>query len=200
MPKKTFFNLSEEKIDRIIKGAKTAFSERKYKDVTIDLIVDYARIPKGSFYQYFKNKDDLFKYIFRNIGNDKKKVLLQSIEKSSDNDFSEMILYLINQSKNFETKDEEMIALKDRFLKECPQGVKSDILNEIMPNTMALFEKIIMIYVDKGEFRRDLNIKAATFILTSTILNIDQYEFDSEKDHGEVFKNICDTLKNGLTL
>lgn len=53
MPKKTFFNLSEEKIDRIIKGAKTAFSERKYKDVTIDLIVDYARIPKGSFYQYF---------------------------------------------------------------------------------------------------------------------------------------------------
>lgn len=198
MPKSTFFNLPEEKRKRIICGAKTAFSKRKYSGVTIDSIIKYADIPKGSFYQYFSNKDDLFKYIFRDIGNEKNKLLLKSIEESNSKSFTEMMLYVINQSREYETKDAETIALKDRFLKECPQQVKSEILSDFMPETMKLFEKIIDIYIDKGEFRKDLNIKAAIFMLTTALLNIDKYELDNEVDHGEVFRNICNTLEKGL--
>ncbi|WP_045520554.1 TetR/AcrR family transcriptional regulator, partial [Clostridium sporogenes] len=54
MPKKTFFYLQKEKQDRIIDSAILQFSKVHYNKVTIDSIVEGAKIPKGSFYQYFK--------------------------------------------------------------------------------------------------------------------------------------------------
>lgn len=72
MPKDTFLNLSEEKRNRIIDSAVLEFFKAHYNKVTIDSIVNWAGISKGSFYQYFENKDDLYKYLFGEIGNYKK--------------------------------------------------------------------------------------------------------------------------------
>ena len=65
MPKDTFFNLPTEKRDKIIDAAIEQFAELHYSKVTVDQIVKSAGIPKGSFYQYFENKDDLFPTIYR---------------------------------------------------------------------------------------------------------------------------------------
>ena len=63
MPKQTFFNLPKEKRDRIIAAAKEVFSKNSYEEASINQIVKLARIPRGSFYQYFEDKDDLYGYL-----------------------------------------------------------------------------------------------------------------------------------------
>ncbi|NLY51524.1 MAG: TetR/AcrR family transcriptional regulator, partial [Firmicutes bacterium] len=63
MPKDTFFNLPEDKRQRIIDAAIDEFAHRSFHDARITAIVDAAGIAKGSFYQYFEDKKDLFKYI-----------------------------------------------------------------------------------------------------------------------------------------
>lgn len=63
MPKQTFFNLPKEKRDRIIAAAKEVFSKNSYEEASINQIVKLAQIPRGSFYQYFEDKDDLYGYL-----------------------------------------------------------------------------------------------------------------------------------------
>ena len=63
MPKQTFYKLPQEKQERILAAAKKEFTQVRYNDASINQIVREAGIPRGSFYQYFDDKDDLFDYI-----------------------------------------------------------------------------------------------------------------------------------------
>ncbi len=67
MPKSTFFNLSEEKRQRIINATIDEFIENSYENVLITNIAKRSSIPVGSFYQYFYDKDDLYLYLFFEI-------------------------------------------------------------------------------------------------------------------------------------
>ena len=56
MPKDTFYNLSDEKREKILTAAKKEFARAGIKDSSIQKIIEDAKIPRGSFYQYFENK------------------------------------------------------------------------------------------------------------------------------------------------
>lgn len=198
MPKDTFYNLPEKKQRRILEGAKKAFSEKHYKAVTIDSIVALANIPKGSFYQYFDNKDDLFKYMFSDLGVDKKKELFDELEQSKHLKFSELIFRMIERASRFETKDASMLGLKERFLNEASQDVKKEILSDMIPDTMELFKKIIKVYIHNKDFREDIDVNIAAFILTSVTMNIDQYPLKGKDNYGDILLRACNLLEAGL--
>jgi AcrR family transcriptional regulator len=198
MPKSTFDNLPDDKKERILQAAKTVFSKTHYQKATVDMIVDGAGIPKGSFYQYFHNKDDLFKFMFKDIGVAKADILTEEMIKFSHLSFSDLMVRMLMKANEFETKDYEMIALKDRFLRECPQEVKKSILMEVMPESVKLFKDIIEIYIKKGDFRKDIDIDIAAFSITSVIINLENYALKDDKDHGEVLKIYLDMMEKGL--
>mgnify|MGYP001940112977 CR=1 FL=1 len=83
MPKDTFFNLSKEKRDRIIQGAMKVFSTQAFNDASISEIIRNADISRGSFYQYFDDKIDLYKYL---IGLFKKNYHSLMLKKFQDHD------------------------------------------------------------------------------------------------------------------
>ena len=56
----TFYRLPEEKKARILTSARSEFIRNIYEKSSINRILDDAKIPKGSFYQYFDDKSDLF--------------------------------------------------------------------------------------------------------------------------------------------
>lgn len=60
MPTSTFFRLPEEKRQRLIEASWAEFSRSSFSDVSINQIIRAAGIPRGSFYQYFRDKEDLF--------------------------------------------------------------------------------------------------------------------------------------------
>ena len=64
MPKETFFNLPAEKREHITNIAIDEFGSHEYADVSISRFVARAGIAKGSFYQYFADKEDLYAYLF----------------------------------------------------------------------------------------------------------------------------------------
>lgn len=63
MPKDTFFNLPKEKRERIVEAAIDEFAIHPYHQARVTTIAEEAGIAKGSFYQYFEDKKDLFKYL-----------------------------------------------------------------------------------------------------------------------------------------
>ncbi len=67
MPKQTFFNLPQEKRDTIINAAVDEFAEYGLVNASTNRIVKNSGIAKGSFYQYFEDKEDVFKYLLSMI-------------------------------------------------------------------------------------------------------------------------------------
>ncbi|WP_437957737.1 TetR/AcrR family transcriptional regulator [Sorangium sp. So ce119] len=63
MPKSTFFGLPEERRDRLVREAIVEFADRTYAEASLSQIARRARIPKGSFYQYFDDKLDLYRWL-----------------------------------------------------------------------------------------------------------------------------------------
>ena len=65
MPSDRFLKLEKEKQERIIKAARREFSHVPYERASINKIIQYAGISRGSFYTYFEDKEDLLAYIFQ---------------------------------------------------------------------------------------------------------------------------------------
>ena len=85
MPTRTFTNLPKEKRVRILRAAKKEFSRVPLEKAVIANIVKDAEIPRGSFYQYFENIDDLFIYLINYMyGIDQKRFTKYVEEKNGD--------------------------------------------------------------------------------------------------------------------
>jgi AcrR family transcriptional regulator len=63
MPKQTFHNLPEEKRNTIINAAIEEFAEYGLENASTNRIVANSGIAKGSFYQYFEDKQDVFMHM-----------------------------------------------------------------------------------------------------------------------------------------
>jgi len=63
MVKQTFLNLDEEKRRHIISLAYTEFATHTYTGASLSRIVERAGIAKGSIYQYFDDRMDLYLYL-----------------------------------------------------------------------------------------------------------------------------------------
>lgn len=64
----TFRRLPEEKRKRFLDAAWAEFNRVPIAEVSINQIVQKAGVPRGSFYQYFVDKDDLFRYLMEAVG------------------------------------------------------------------------------------------------------------------------------------
>lgn len=67
MPTATFFRLPEEKRERLMEACWAEVSQVRFADVSINRIIAAARIPRGSFYQYFEDKEDLIRYLLEDM-------------------------------------------------------------------------------------------------------------------------------------
>ena len=59
----TFLRLPEEKKNRFLGAAWEEFTRVPFAEASINKIIAGARIPRGSFYQYFTDKEELFFYL-----------------------------------------------------------------------------------------------------------------------------------------
>ena len=63
MPNQTFFNLPPKKRQLITELSIAEFANSDYESASISNVVKRANIAKGSFYQYFEDKKDLYLYL-----------------------------------------------------------------------------------------------------------------------------------------
>lgn len=88
MPKPTFLNLPSEKQTVLINAAKKEFSRVPMHEASISNIVKEAEIPRGSFYQYFEDKEDVFVYVLE-VESERVIHLFYSILKINNGDLFE---------------------------------------------------------------------------------------------------------------
>ena len=87
MSSERFLRLPEEKRNRFLKAAWEEFTSVRFADVSINQIVRKAGISRGSFYQYFVDKDDLFAYLLEEVRNHVKEEYRRALAESGGDIF-----------------------------------------------------------------------------------------------------------------
>ena len=87
MPTQTFFRLPEEKRERLTEAAWREFTSARFAAASINRIVRDAHIPRGSFYQYFENKEDLFFFLLGTLREESFALMTGALEESGGDPF-----------------------------------------------------------------------------------------------------------------
>lgn len=80
MPTPTFARLSAARRDRLVAAAIAEFAERSYTEASLSRIARRSRIAKGSFYQYFENKLDLYRYLLGDEAARRKRAFIGAVD------------------------------------------------------------------------------------------------------------------------
>ena len=88
MPSSTFFRLPQEKRERLLCAATDEFARTTFAEASINRIVQSAHIPRGSFYQYFEGKEDLFFFLLESMKDSYIKTLGRAISEVNGDVFA----------------------------------------------------------------------------------------------------------------
>ncbi len=108
MAKQTYLNLPIEKRNTILNSLKKEFSRAALKDALVSNIVKDAKIPRGSFYQYFENIEDAYYYVIDEYSRDIKMYLLEEIKNNNGDiivSYQHLYIYILDMIEKEENKD-----------------------------------------------------------------------------------------------
>lgn len=207
MPKATFFNLTDLRKDEILEAALDEFSRFSYQEASTNRICKMAGVAKGSFYQYFEDKLDLYVYLMSKAMDEKMGTfgtLLQSYEQL---DFLSQIEAFYVAGIEYAIRHPKYAELAKRFSEERQIEVKQAILKGNSARAYVFYEQLIDQAKAKGTVRESVNTKALAMLisalndsvmtyLTETFGTID-YARDKDKLLTFVTYQI-DILKNGI--
>ena len=94
MPKQTFYRLPQEKQERILAAAKKEFTHARYDEASINQIVRESGISRGSFYQYFEDKQDIFLYFLKDYRKEILSGFSQCVRGLSGNFFAALDMFI----------------------------------------------------------------------------------------------------------
>jgi AcrR family transcriptional regulator len=152
VPKQTFFNLSDKKRKTLIEAAEHEFSRVPLFEASVSNIIKSAGIPRGSFYQYFKDKEDLYFFLL-----DEK---LQESKKR--------FVFLLNKYEG--DLIEAMKELYHHFLIIIPDEEERNFLRNAMLYTTNKVEKSFADMFDAKQDRE--RFKEISVLIDRKLLNI----------------------------
>ncbi|GAB3049604.1 TetR/AcrR family transcriptional regulator [Virgibacillus ainsalahensis] len=115
MPKSTFFNLPNEKRQTLIHVLEMEFSRAPLFEASISNIVKAADISRGSFYQYFEDKEDAYFFLLGEQAKKRKAAFIFMLKKY-DGDIFDSITELYRSFLYDMPDEEERNLLKNAFL------------------------------------------------------------------------------------
>lgn len=168
MPTERFMNLPEEKRQRVHRAALEELSRVPYDQLSINQIIRKADIPRGSFYQYFEDKEDLLVYLMGSF----RECFMEYVKtavKESNGDIFLGCWNILNQMITFGEQEKHYRIMKNVFSGLRVAEVKSF---EILGNISDRFGRQIYDLTDKCVFRPDVTGNYEDFIELLDFLGI----------------------------
>ncbi|MFE8701423.1 TetR/AcrR family transcriptional regulator [Cytobacillus sp. FJAT-54145] len=206
MPFQTFINLPEDKKNQIIDAAIEEFYKMGFEKTSIAKVIERAGIPRGSFYQYFDGKTDLYKYIIVDVIGRRKHefsgTVLADIEKLG---FIEIIKELFISGIQFYRAFPRMAVVATEFVSIKDKEVKKSVLGESEQISNMYFLQLIKERKEKGEIAKEVDEEMLLFLINSLNTTFVDYfmektnmNYDDDSLVGAVDKMLA-ILANGIS-
>ena len=196
IPTNTFKNLPKEKQNRIINAAITEFSKRSFNEAKLSNIIKESKIPRGSFYQYFKDKRDLYLYIMEVTKNIKMKYLGDTFNEAGQIPFLDLFRKLFVSGIKFALEHEDLVNIGKLLVTS-----RGTIYDEVMKDSLALAEEMYINFIEidkaKGIIRQDIDSR----VLASLVIDLsNNILIDSFKDRDTNFENLLTRIDNLISI
>lgn len=196
MPKETFLNLPEEKKERIIDAAINEFAVRSYHKSRVTAIADSAGIAKGSFYQYFEDKKDLFKYIIELTVNKKLEYINQDMIKNKEKyDFFQLLREIYLSGLRFAKENPRLVEIGNTLLNN--KELQRETWGEHKDESSNFFRQLLEYGLVKGELDSSIDIDLLSKLLTELNYSLIDIVYEDGIDPDD-FSEEMDTIEEML--
>lgn len=177
MPKETFYRLSEIKRGNIESAIVKELSRVSIAEMSINKIIYDANIPRGSFYQYFSDKEDAIRIVVNHYIEKESQLVKEILQKNNGNVFkliSEMYDYIVEQYFSNYTilyinifdflrkQTHSVMSLSHQPKNDASQYINLDILKATNKEDINMIMKILSILTRSTileVFRKRLTVK-----------------------------------------
>lgn len=167
MVKATFLNLPEDKRARIIDVALEEFASRPYNKASLSNIVARAGIAKGSMYQYFTDKKDLFLYLLDLAGEQKLAYIRHEVDSQAD--FFEMFEQSMLAGTRFSLERPVLSQVMANAMASSAEEVLQEVTAQGKRMSIEFFTQMLAEGQRKGTVRQDINVRLAANVLYSML-------------------------------
>ncbi|MDF2541335.1 MAG: regulatory protein TetR [Herbinix sp.] len=193
MPKDTFYNLIEDKRNRIFEAAVHEFSLRRFSEASINQIIKKAGIPRGSFYQYFNDKEDLYLFMFQHILEEKKEIFRQDI---LDHDADVFDLCIQTTRVTLEWGRSKPAYNKISMLMEIDD---SEFIMKLRMDTAKGLKELIERDKSRGFIRADVDTDVVVDMIYTLILKEYYWNGTDEKQYMKKVMDVIQIIKEGIS-
>ncbi len=195
MPKKTFFNLLEPKRERITEVAIAEFAEFHLYDASINRIIERAGISRGSFYQYFEDLEDLYKYIFQLVAEEKVSYLEKHFDEPQQGDIFEVLRNMYKAGIQFAIEHPAYAKIGNHLIKGDP-AFKNQMIGDWEEYTKQYIIGLLKNGQEAGIVRADIDLEVAAFLFyQQTLLLTDHYLMEGNWfEHSERYLQAVDEM------
>ena len=203
MPKDTFFNLPEDKRALICQVAIDEFAAHSFDQASINRIITGSGIAKGSFYQYFENKKDLFQYLLQVAAAEKLNYLAPVIRNPEQHDFFILVRELYRAGIQFAAEHPQYAEISKKLLASKGTPIYEEIIGRNMPSASEFFEPLLANAVVRGEVRADIDAKMLAYMVTSLSALVVEFYLehvgtDYDDQMMKTVDQVLDILRHGI--
>ncbi|HJB12731.1 MAG TPA: TetR/AcrR family transcriptional regulator [Candidatus Oscillibacter excrementigallinarum] len=199
MPSSTFLNLPAEKQEKLLEAATREFSHKPFNEASINQIIKEAGIPRGSFYMYFQDKEDLFLYLIKGYM-DQLLMLLEEFLLQNGGDIFRALLDLYDY---IQTKvDRQCLGEVGAMfgIIRCNSGMQKNGLLEMLDADMILQRLGDAVNPDLLDLRqdRDLGDILGTLLVVAAPMIYTGLQAGGDPATRDRLENILDIFKRGM--
>lgn len=170
------YDKAEFRKQQILECAKKLFSQNGYYNTQIADIIKQAKIARGTVYQYFKNKEDIFTTLLEGYFNNwEKYVSTQKMDLSSVHPVA-YLHHRISKTLFFLSADDDLCGIVLRM----GVGVSPDFNKMIAgfeDRIIHLVKNDLMLGIKTGNVYPDMNVEMTANLLAGAVFRVSYYYF-----------------------
>ena len=189
MPKKTFFNLPETKRQHIEESAISEFSSKPFSYASINTIVASAGISKGSFYQYFLDKGDLYQHVHGIAQKRKLELITSMAPNSNDLDVFAYLRWLLQVEVIFELRQPQLARIGQCAFYDYDPATPEDPEGALIVGGSAYFNEFLTQGILNDDIATWVDTSMASFLLGTVYHRIAGYLIQRLGDSAQAIKD-----------
>ncbi len=170
MAKATFEQISEEKQQRVLREAAKLFAERGFSGTDVAELAKRAGVSKGSLYNYFDNKEDLYLHVCRDGLARSRRAVYGGMDPGWD--IYRQVEHIFRQGVHFALKNPEYVRLYLTASAPGKEQLSKKLSLDVEKHTADYLKNHIKRGQVQGNVRTDLDPKLGAFFINSLYIMI----------------------------
>ena len=187
MPKQTFLNLPQEKRETIMNAAIEEFAEYGLENASTNRIVKNSGIAKGSFYQYFEDKQDVFMHMLELVEQEEMEFFKDKHPSDSNMDTFQYFRWMVKTGMEFGLAHPRVIQAAWRVL--LGEGLYyGKNFGEYRQKTKQALTTMIQQAMERGEVDPSVDVELAVMIMETWSNAITNYVLNEGIKQKDILK------------